>query len=60
MLAYCYLIKLNKYKYNYGRQANKTLGNLIIPEPDELPNWVNNDEISKNLNLKLIQLTKTF
>ena len=58
MLAYCYLIKLNKYKYNYGRQANKTLGNLIIPEPDELPNWVMMMKFLENLNLKLIQLTK--
>ena len=58
MLAYCYLIKLNKYKYNYGRQANKTLGNLIIPEPDELPNWVNNDEISKKFKFKIDSINK--
>ena len=58
MLAYCYLIKFNKYRYNYGRQANKTLGNLIIPEPDELPNWINNDEISKKFKFKIDSLNK--
>ena len=32
MLFYAYCIRLNKYKYNYGRQANKTLKDLLIPE----------------------------
>jgi hypothetical protein len=32
MLFYAYCIQLNKYKYNYGRQANKTLKDLLIPE----------------------------
>jgi hypothetical protein len=31
MLFFAYCIELNKYKYNYGRQANKTLKDLIIP-----------------------------
>ena len=36
MLAYCTLIRANKYKYNYGRQANKTLKDIMIPHPDEV------------------------
>jgi len=32
MLFYTYCLRLNKYKYNYGRQANKTLKDLLIPE----------------------------
>lgn len=32
MLFYAYCIQLNKYKYNYGRQANRTLKDILIPE----------------------------
>lgn len=38
MLFYAYCIRLNKYRYNYGRQANKTLKNIEIPE-SMLTNW---------------------
>ncbi|MDR3046243.1 MAG: restriction endonuclease subunit S [Bacteroidales bacterium] len=31
MLFYAECIKANKYKYNYGRQANKTLKDILIP-----------------------------
>jgi hypothetical protein len=31
MLFYTKCINANKYKYNYGRQANKTLKNILIP-----------------------------
>ena len=31
MLFYEKCISLNKYKYNYGRQANKTLKDILIP-----------------------------
>lgn len=48
MLLYSYIITANKYKYNYGRQANKTFRDLILPELDELKNlkWEN---INSNL-----------
>lgn len=38
MLFYAECISANKYKYNYGRQANKTLGDVLVPEsiPDKL------------------------
>ncbi len=32
MLFYAYCIRRNKYRYNYGRQANKTLKDILIPE----------------------------
>jgi restriction endonuclease S subunit len=32
LLFYCYCIRQNKYRYNYGRQANKSLKNILIPE----------------------------
>jgi type I restriction-modification system DNA methylase subunit len=31
MLFYCAAIEHNKYRYNFGRQANKTLKDLLIP-----------------------------
>ncbi len=32
MLLYAKLINSNAYKYNYGRQANRTLSGLLIPD----------------------------
>jgi hypothetical protein len=31
MLYYCAIIEHNKYRYNFGRQANKTLKNILAP-----------------------------
>lgn len=36
MLLYSYIIGTNKYKYNYGRQANKTFRDIMLPELSEL------------------------
>ncbi|MEW6617361.1 MAG: restriction endonuclease subunit S [Patescibacteria group bacterium] len=42
MIFYCYCIRKNKYRYNYGRQANKTLKDILIPE--RIPNeWTDLD-----------------
>lgn len=38
----CTEIEANKFRYNYGRQANKTLKNLILKVPinaDQTPDW---------------------
>lgn len=40
LLYYCLCLKANKYKFNYGRQANKTLPELRIPSINEIPSWV--------------------
>lgn len=37
-LWWAYCIRANKYRYNYGRQANLTLASLSLP--DETPTWV--------------------
>lgn len=37
-LYYVHLLSENKYKYSYGRQANKTLGDIELP--DLLPDWL--------------------
>ncbi|MDR2537289.1 MAG: restriction endonuclease subunit S [Treponema sp.] len=36
-LFYCHCIKMNAYRYRYGRQANKTLKDIKLPE---LPGWL--------------------
>jgi hypothetical protein len=36
-LFYCHCIKMNAYRYRYGRQANKTLKDIRLPE---LPDWL--------------------
>jgi hypothetical protein len=37
-LFYCYVINANKYRYSYGRAANKTLKDIELPE--QIPEWV--------------------
>lgn len=37
-LFYCYVINANKYRYSYGRAANKTLKDIELP--DDIPEWV--------------------
>jgi len=46
MIYYALLIEQNKYRYNYGRQANKTLKNILVPDITEIPNYVNKISIS--------------
>lgn len=40
-LFYCMCIRENKYRYSYGRQANRTLRSLLVPSLDAIPDWVN-------------------
>lgn len=40
MLYYSMIIKANRYRYSYGRQANKTFKNILIPE--KMTNAINN------------------
>ncbi|MDD2477079.1 MAG: restriction endonuclease subunit S, partial [Dysgonamonadaceae bacterium] len=42
-LFYAMCIKSNAYRYAWGRQANKTL--RILQVPDTTPQWVNNQKI---------------
>ena len=47
MLYYCYAINSNAYKYSYGRQANKTLREISIPDVKDIPN----DFLKRNIPL---------
>jgi hypothetical protein len=45
MLYYCYVIEQNKFRYNYGRGANKTFRDILVPSIDEIPSYVNQKKI---------------
>lgn len=45
LLFYCACIAANRYRFSFGRQANKTLRNLMLPEMDEIPNWVQSTDV---------------
>ncbi|MBF0555486.1 MAG: restriction endonuclease subunit S [Nitrospirae bacterium] len=47
MIFYALCIKANKYKYNYGRAANKTLKDLLVPAKSNLPIWVKQSNVYK-------------
>ena len=45
-IFYCCCIRANKYRYSYGRQANRTLRYLIVPSLDEIPKWIESADFS--------------
>lgn len=50
-LFYCHAIKMNAYRYSYGRQANRTLKNINLPP---LPDWLKKYKIDYNpINTKI-------
>lgn len=57
MLAYSFLINQNKYKYNYGRQANKTFRDILLPEVQELKAF-DLDKINSNYKFPKKPLVK--
>jgi len=62
-LYYCVCLKANQYRFNYGRQANRTLKDLLVPAVSEIPGWINgidihqfdnaNEPFNKNSNIEL-------
>jgi hypothetical protein len=40
MLYYAMCIKANAYRYSYGRQANRTLKDIVVPDVSEIPQYV--------------------
>lgn len=51
MLYYAMCIKENKIKYSYGRQANRTLRDIELPDFEKIPTWVDNHVIG---NVELV------
>lgn len=56
-LYYCHCIRANRYKYSYGRQANATLGSILIPDLESIPTYVRLLSI-KNYGEALIKQTE--
>lgn len=52
LIYYCVCIRHNKYKYNHGRQADKTLKELLVPDLSEIPDFVDKAKLE---NIKLIE-----
>lgn len=40
LLFYCYCIKFNRYRFSYGRQANRTLKDIVVPSLSDIPAYV--------------------
>jgi hypothetical protein len=47
VLFYCLCIKANRYRFGFGRQANKTLPKLRIPSVAEIQNWVGATDLNQ-------------
>lgn len=58
MLFYCAAIEANKYRYSYGRQANKTLKDIHVPAPAYIPNQIKHYQLKKMISSQPI-LTET-
>lgn len=41
LLYYCSCIWQNRFRFSYGRQANRTLKDLLIPARESVPTWTN-------------------
>lgn len=58
-LYYCKAIHSNAYRFSTcGREANRTLKNLQVPSIDELPNWINEVDLSHFDGAEKPQITK--
>lgn len=52
---YCICIRKNKFRYStFGREANKTLNDLEVPE--RAPSWVNDKKLLKELKEDIISI----
>ncbi|QXM05817.1 restriction endonuclease subunit S [Crassaminicella indica] len=49
-LFYCICLRKNKYRYNYGRQANRSLKDILIPS--NVPEWVYTMKIPAYLDVE--------
>lgn len=50
-IFYCRCIGLNRFKYtSHGREANKTLDDLLVPSFNDIPEWVNSLTLSDEPN----------
>ncbi|WP_411725961.1 hypothetical protein [Methyloglobulus sp.] len=59
-LYYCMCIRANKFRFSYGRQANRTLKTIQIPAVTEIPDWVHEvfQGVAKEWSIYLVDLIK--
>lgn len=55
-LFYCVCLRANKYRFNYGRQANVTLRDIEVPAMDSIPQWVLSTDLS-SMEQKIASVT---
>lgn len=53
MLWWVTCITANRFRYGFGRQANRTLANLQLPEPEKMPDWVAKANITRYTGAEL-------
>jgi hypothetical protein len=56
LLFYCTVLRMNKFKFSYGRQANKTLENLEIPKYDDFSDFNSSTEVANLENVGDVNL----
>ena len=56
LLFYCTVLRMNKFKFSYGRQANKTLENLEIPKYDDFSDFNSSAEVANLENVGDVNL----
>lgn len=47
LLYYCACITANAYRYGFGRQANRTLKDILLPSPEDAPEWVFGEDVTR-------------
>jgi hypothetical protein len=47
LLYYCACLLSNRYRFSYGRQANRTLKNILVPALSEIPAFVSTADIGR-------------
>jgi len=53
MLYYAYIIEQNRYRYNYGRGANRTFKDILVPNRNEIPSYIK-DIITPSIKNEII------
>jgi hypothetical protein len=49
---YCTCIRMNKFRFNYGRQTNRTLPNLLVPIHTSYNDWIEESAFTKKNEVK--------
>lgn len=45
LLFYALCIKRNRFRYSYGRQANRSLKDIVVPDISDIPDYVDRVEV---------------